>query len=200
LENNPTDLEAYSSLTIEVANRFGNSVLKEYWDPVIHEAFTNQGSPHYFFLKKYYDYNSLTSSEINKRMEKLLVKTKELFKIDGITAADHFHMGLVKIHPWSDANGRVARLGLNLLLIKSGYPAIAFTSNEHYTSAINAFNSGDKTAFKNYIQEEICHATRIYSNPEFREGKPFEELVEKCKITSCEKEFDKLRKYFGVSD
>jgi hypothetical protein len=35
------------------------------------------------------------------------------------------HMRLVDIHPFNDGNGRTARLLMNLILIRSGYPPIA---------------------------------------------------------------------------
>ena len=35
------------------------------------------------------------------------------------------HRQLVDIHPFNDGNGRTARLLMNLLLIRSGYPPIA---------------------------------------------------------------------------
>ena len=34
------------------------------------------------------------------------------------------HEGLVTIHPFSDGNGRTARLLMNLLLLKAGYPPL----------------------------------------------------------------------------
>lgn len=204
LANNPTDVEAnlkaYVDLATEVKKIFGDRIiLKDSWDFVIQKAFLNgKNSPHYAFIEKYYRYNDLDASKIKKRMETLLIETKKLFKKDGIKAAEYFHMELVNIHPWDDANGRVARIGLNLILIKSGYPAIVFTSDDRYTSAINKFNAGNKTAFERYIQEEICRTTRIYNDPEFHDGQPFEELVEKCKIEDCEQEFEKLRKIFDL--
>jgi Fic/DOC family len=199
LKNNPEDLPAYLDLAEAVRKSFGDIKLKQHWDFVIAQSFnTGESSPHYAFLSKYYTYNAMDSSEITKRMGKLLTETKRLFKEDGIKAAGYFHMDLVNIHPWKDANGRVARLGLNLILIKSGYPAIAFTSDNRYTSAINRFNAGNKDAFEAFIKEEICRTTGLYRDPEFRDGKPFRELVEKCKIADCEAEFEKLREAFGL--
>lgn len=197
-DNNPTDVKAYYDLARDVWKIAGDNIdNKDVWHFMIEQSLL-YGSPHNDLIKKYYSYNDLNSSEIKERMETLLIKTKKLFKKDGIKAAEYFHMELVNIHPWDDANGRVARIGLNLILIKSGYPAIAFTSDNPYTSAINKFNAGNKTAFKRYIQEEICRTTRVYNDPEFHDGQPFEELVEKCKIEDCEQEFENLRKIFDL--
>ena len=39
--------------------------------------------------------------------------------------AFHAHRGLVAIHPFNDGNGRTARLLMNLILIRGGYPPVA---------------------------------------------------------------------------
>ena len=40
-------------------------------------------------------------------------------------AAFSAHRRLVDIHPFNDGNGRVARLLMNLILIRGGYPPVA---------------------------------------------------------------------------
>lgn len=40
------------------------------------------------------------------------------------------HYGLVAIHPFADGNGRTARLLMNLMLIRSGYPPVAVRPEE----------------------------------------------------------------------
>ncbi len=42
----------------------------------------------------------------------------------GIETAIEAHLRLVSIHPFSDGNGRTARLLMNLLLLKLGYPPV----------------------------------------------------------------------------
>ncbi len=44
---------------------------------------------------------------------------------DGSEAAFEAHRRLVTIHPFNDGNGRTARLMMNLILLRAGYPAIA---------------------------------------------------------------------------
>ena len=43
------------------------------------------------------------------------------------------HFRLVAIHPFSDGNGRTARLLMNLLLIRTGYPPIAIRPEDRKT-------------------------------------------------------------------
>lgn len=63
------------------------------------------------------------------------------------------HWRLVAIHPFSDGNGRTARLLMNLILLKDGYPPVAVGPEERlaYLDAIDqrqrTGNSGPYTAF-----------------------------------------------------
>lgn len=63
------------------------------------------------------------------------------------------HYRLVAIHPFSDGNGRTARLLMNLILLKAGYPPVAIGPEERlaYLEAIDhrqrTGDSGPYTAF-----------------------------------------------------
>jgi Fic family protein len=54
------------------------------------------------------------------------------------------HMRLVDIHPFNDGNGRTARLLMNLILIRSGYPPIAVRPEDRleYIRALQEEQSG----------------------------------------------------------
>jgi Fic family protein len=54
------------------------------------------------------------------------------------------HMRLVDIHPFNDGNGRTARLLMNLILIRSGYPPIAVRPEDRleYIRALQQEQSG----------------------------------------------------------
>ena len=49
--------------------------------------------------------------------------------VSGLVVAAAAHTWFVTVHPFIDGNGRVARLLLNLMLIRHGYP-IAVITNE----------------------------------------------------------------------
>ena len=54
------------------------------------------------------------------------------------------HSRLMKIHPFQDGNGRVARLLMNLLLLRGGYPTVAVRpeDREEYMSGIQQEQAG----------------------------------------------------------
>jgi len=67
-----------------------------------------------------------------------------------------FHHKFLQIHPFSDGNGRIARLLLNLLFIKYGYLPIKFGKNEiidYYIALIDCDNN-------NYSTLELLLATK----------------------------------------
>ena len=76
--------------------------------------------------------------------------------------AARIHYELVAIHPFIDGNGRTARLLMNLLLLRSGYPAalIPVTERASYYAALEAANGGDRRPFEALIAERVTASVR----------------------------------------
>ena len=74
-----------------------------------------------------------------------------------VTATARAHYELVAIHPFIDGNGRTARLLMNLLLIRAGYPPalIPVTSRAEYYAALEAANGGDLLPFEAFVLERV---------------------------------------------
>ena len=68
------------------------------------------------------------------------------------------HRRLVDIHPFNDGNGRTARLLMNLILIRGGYPAVAVRPDDRvpYLDALQAAQAGRGTAaFERLLYERL---------------------------------------------
>ncbi|KAG8190992.1 hypothetical protein JTE90_010850 [Oedothorax gibbosus] len=85
-----------------------------------------------------------------------------LRRLHPVKAAALAHYKLVFIHPFVDGNGRTARLLMNMLLMRSGYPPVIIRKQEraHYYAAIQLANEGDVRPFVRFI----AHATECTLN------------------------------------
>ena len=96
-------------------------------------------------------YNVLISGSKHRPVEYMLVEEKmnELIhwyreakdKLHPVELAALFHFKYVYIHPFIDGNGRTARLLMNLILLRKGYP-IAVIKNEDRSEYMKALELG----------------------------------------------------------
>lgn len=87
--------------------------------------------------------NFTLPKDVNKRM--LELKEKYYNEWNSLTVYERavlLHMAIINIHPFSDGNGRVARLMLNYELIKNNYPPILINEAQKlsYYSVIEEIN------------------------------------------------------------
>lgn len=102
-------------------------------------------------------------------------------KLSPIEMAALFHYRYIRIHPFEDGNGRIARLMVNFILARHGYPMIVVRSRkkQEYLTALHetdlkvgsipsdGANASIKdiepflTFFKNIIQEELEYNIRF---------------------------------------
>jgi Fic family protein len=77
-------------------------------------------------------------------------------------ALAHFH--LVHIHPFADGNGRAARLLMNLILLRDGYPPAVIRREERlaYYDALDKAHDGKTDSFVTMIAEAVERSLDIY--------------------------------------
>jgi Fic family protein len=77
------------------------------------------------------------------------------------------HLRLVDIHPFNDGNGRTARLLMNLILIRGGYPPVAIRPEDRlsYTQALQEAQAGQGTKnFDTFLYERLDATLQEYLN------------------------------------
>ena len=83
---------------------------------------------------------------------------------DGILVAAATHTWFVTIHPFVDGNGRVARLLLNLILMRYGYPIAIITKADRsrYYDSLEISQTSDLTAVASLIGECLEESLEEY--------------------------------------
>nr|WP_093339978.1 Fic family protein [Salibacterium halotolerans] len=138
---------------------------------------------HYLVLKNIDDHNAGRYRQINVRISgsqhhpphflqvqdevEQLIKWYEENKdqLHPVELAALFHFKLVYIHPFSDGNGRTARLMMNLILMQNGYPPAVVKAE-------------DEKRYKYYEVLELASMNRTFQ--------PFTELITECVEESLE--------------
>jgi Fic family protein len=99
-----------------------------------------------------------------------------------IVLAAQAHHRLVAIHPFIDGNGRTARLVMNLLLMRSGYPptVILRVNCRQYYSVLAKADSGNTGALENFVGRAVESSLNLYieaCKPVIKSPKPEEERI-----------------------
>jgi Fic family protein len=80
-------------------------------------------------------------------------------------AAVEAHWRLTAIHPFGDGNGRTARLLMNLLLVRAGYPPVAVRPEDRaaYLAALETGSTtGDLAPFRTLMMTRLADTLEVY--------------------------------------
>ena len=131
------------------------------------------------------------SSEVKPRIDELLKWMRENpDELTPIELATVFHHRFVQIHPFSEGNGRTARLSMNALLMKAGYPFIATVpklDRLKYLKTLAEADSGNTSSFVNFIARCAEKALDMYLDA--LEEPEILTLAEASKITPYSQEY-----------
>lgn len=92
------------------------------------------------------------------------VSAKKLGSLEGLLVAAVAHTWFVYIHPFIDGNGRVARLLMNVILMRFGYPIAVITKEDRlrYYDALEISQSSELSAFLSLIVESVQESLEEY--------------------------------------
>jgi Fic family protein len=102
-------------------------------------------------------------SKVPRLMDKLLKEVAQK-ETDPIATASFLHHGLVDVHPFSDGNGRVARLIMNLYLMKHGYPPTILRkeNRRRYYDYLSKADDGNLDPFANFIAKGVDESLTLF--------------------------------------
>lgn len=80
-----------------------------------------------------------------------------------ILLAAEFHYKFIRIHPFDDGNGRTARILMNFILMKFGYPPVIIKTDDkaNYFAALQLADTGNIEAFVEYIAKNLNRSLEI---------------------------------------
>ncbi|SFS86910.1 Fic family protein [Mucilaginibacter polytrichastri] len=118
---------------------------------------TKTGEIHYY----------ATPEEVPAKMEELMNWYYEALnnsQINPVVVSALFHHKFVAIHPFDDGNGRMARILMNLILMRSGYPVtvIKTDNKDNYYALLSRADVGDNWPFIEYIVERAKNSLQLY--------------------------------------
>jgi Fic family protein len=108
-----------------------------------------------------------TPEETPAKMQELMIWYTQISKdkdVHPVVIAALFHHKFVEIHPFDDGNGRLARMLMNLILMKNGYPPtiIKMEDRQNYYSLLSRADVGNSWPFIEYIIRRLMDSLRIY--------------------------------------
>ncbi len=112
------------------------------------------------------DYIPPAPDELSKLMKDFcsqIPKKKE--KLHPVEFAAWLHMEFVNIHPFTDGNGRTARLLTNLALLQAGYSVIIIPPimrGDYIYSIKEAQTNGKQEMFLNFLSEMVLESMKDY--------------------------------------
>ena len=110
-----------------------------------------------------------------------------------IELAAILHHRLAWIHPFHDGNGRVARLLMNFVLTRSGYPiaVILNVDRSKYYDTLKKADNGDPTSFVNFAASAVERSLELYLRASEPTGKQDRllSLSEAAKMTPYTQEY-----------
>ncbi len=103
--------------------------------------------------------------ELDEKMHEFILQLPKLkAELHPVEYAAMVHIIFVNIHPFTDGNGRVARLLMNLALLQSGYNIVVIPPvvRADYISALQETNKGNNTDFINFVSEMVLESQKEY--------------------------------------
>lgn len=107
-----------------------------------------------------------------------------------VELAVFIHYRLVEIHPFTDGNGRTARLLMNLFLISRGYPItmVLKVDRKKYYDRLKKADQGDIKPFFDFMARNIERSLDLYLDA-FEKGSGYISLTEAAKGSPYSQEY-----------
>lgn len=149
------------------------------------------------------DHKPPEASEVSSAMDDFIswIRNNQK-KLHTIELAAIVHHKIVFIHPFTDGNGRTARLIMNLFLLHEGYPLVVVLKNDrgkYYRTLVQA-DKGDYKPFIRFVAQAVERSLNIYLRivvPTTMQGQKFISLSEMSTKTPYSEKYLNFLARFG---
>lgn len=104
------------------------------------------------------DWKPPKASEVPEQMKKIVNEyRKSKQTLHPVELAAWLHNRFVQVHPFTDGNGRSARLAMNWVLIRKKFPPVVISvqNKEQYYSAIEEADKGNPKIFAEFLAKQL---------------------------------------------
>lgn len=111
------------------------------------------------------DHTPPDMSEVPVLMRDLMIWIKQnQKKLHPVEFTAMVHHKIVHIHPFADGNGRTARLAMNLILMKEGYPLVIILKNDRrkYYRVLSQADKGIYLPLVRFVAQAVERTLNIY--------------------------------------
>lgn len=115
------------------------------------------------------DWKPPLAKEVPVQMKKIVGEYKgSKRRLHPVELATLLHNNLVQVHPFTDGNGRAARLVMNWVLLRKKFPPIVINvqNKEQYYYAIEAADKGDQKPFAIFLAKQLLEQYARLEKPE----------------------------------
>jgi Fic family protein len=111
-------------------------------------------------------------------------------RLNTIDMAAFIHYRLVEIHPFTDGNGRCARLLMNLFLMRHGYPItmVLRVDRKPYYERLREADRGNTKPFTDFVARAVERSLDLYLDA-FKKGPGYISLDEASKDSKYSQEY-----------
>lgn len=160
------------------------SLIKNLHKIVGNETIKNAGNyktiDNYLINSNGEEINFTKHSDVDKKMNELGEKYENEWQtLTVFERAVRLHMAIINIHPFSDGNGRVARLIMNYELIKNNYPPVNISESQ-------------KLSYYSVIEEININTDYLNAPLDIGDIKLFNETIQQLSIMT----FKNMQKYY----
>lgn len=129
-----------------------------------------------------------------------LGKSSDSSRLNAVAIAAAAHTDIAQIHPFKDGNGRIARLVMNLILRRAGYPIAIITRNDrerYYDALSHADHLGDLTKLISFLIEVVSTGLIRFENAA-EEQRRHDEMAQQIAELIARPEIPRLRDKYEV--